>query len=214
MAVAYSQNGVIVKQTDTDWFSGSPNFSMYELNQPIIEGTITNQYTNYGIFKTPSFNFSQFNLIEQNVKYQILGWNADNLVFAGQFKTSTSSKNYGLTLYIAADKFILDYYLNGDQSGIIHLEEISHSFSIGDIIENKLIIDKQNSTIYAKIKQNGNIIFDKTYTNINITYIDTQFYFFGIRFSDVANYASPAKLFLDSTNFKNENGIIWGSTKV
>ncbi len=212
MAVTYSQNGVIVRPND--WFGDSPNFSMYGLQQPIIEGTITNPTINSNLFTTPTFNFSQFNIVEQNIKYQILGWNNDNSATNGQYWTGNLNYFYGILNFCSPTACSFVYWINADLNNETNIDLVNGTFSINDIIEQKTIVDKQAHTVYIKFKQNGNLLLDNTYTNINVTFLDTYFSFFGLRFSGPTGYCTNAKLFLDSTNFKNENGVIWGSTKV
>lgn len=220
MSVLYSQNGVIAKVTETvDWFSTSPNFEMQFLSLPIVYGTVNNYPSNVynGVFQTSNLNLANANTVEMNIKYKILGWNYDYMSYGGQFYTNSSDYRRGVEIAIEPNRLLVSYFKNGYNADRVNLcDSTAFAFAIQDIIEFKYIVNQQESTVYARIVQNGNVILDTTYSNVTgLNFSDNEsFNFLGVRFSAPNHYGAPAQLYLDSTNFKKNGSVIWGSTKV
>ena len=219
----YAQNGVVVRQTESiNWFADSPDFTMEGLNVPITYGTVTNPTTRRynGVFKTCPMDLASANEVEFNIKYRILGWNRDAQSYVGQFYSEDLYYNrHGIDFLIdsVSSSLQISYFANGNNNSRVMLyESTAFTFSIQDDIEYKYIANKLNSSVYVRLKQNGTTLVDTTFTNIDgLTFSNSnRFNFFGIRASIDANYSAPAMLYLDSTNFKADGVVVWGSTKV
>lgn len=223
MAVMYAQNGVVVRQTESiNWFADSPDFTMESLYVPITYGTVTiptNPPYN-GAFKTCPMDLASANEVEFNVKYRILGWNRDAQSYVGQFYTGDFAYRHGVDFIIesASNDVLISYFANGiNDNRVMLYEGTAFTFSIQDDIEFKYIANKLNTSVYVRLKQNGTTLIDTTFTNIDgLTFSNNNsFNFFGVRASiGDTTYSAPAMLYLDSTNFKADGAVVWGSTKV
>lgn len=166
---------------------------------------------------TSALDLAQARTVEFNVKYRILGWNQESQSYPGQFYTDNTSYRTGIDLTVTANSLEVYYYMNGNSDSQVTLyNDTDLSFSIQDVIEFKYIADNQANTVYAKVQQNGNNVLEQTFNNVTgLVFADNMPYnFLGVRFTVPASYASAAQLYLDSTNFKADGSVVWGSTKV
>jgi hypothetical protein len=187
--------------------SNIDKLSILSLTDNIENGRCTNTSTNQGIFLIPEIAYDSYDIIERNFRFVIDAFNQyDNRAFPGEYWTGS------LSIY---NPFYTSYEPNrcGIGTSSADIEIIGESFSVGDEIEEKVIIDNANSILKWKVVRNGVEVINKTYQNQTILIGTRRFYVFGLRFSNpapAAGYNSRCTFIFDGSYIKGDGNLIWG----
>lgn len=203
MAVTYSQNGVIVRNT-SGGFDTSPNLSTYQLHNDIVQGRIIHTFGN-GVFRTCTIDTNSYNLVEISIHFIINGWNvSDNQFHTGQWDDSGTWKWIASSFNDSGTSY--SWGFNGTL-----FDTPSLQVYIGDEIVERHIVDKLNNKAKVVIVRNGRMLYESEHA-VTVNNIGSlQFNMLGVRVSAwVEGRVSLGTFIFDGSYIKGNGQIIWG----
>lgn len=204
MAVAYSQNGVIVRNTDFDLSKFVVCNQEYETPSCVgnLKWSITSN--NDGWFRTPNINLSQASTIEEHWEVYVASYasGGGSVASGSWWSNNTNSRNFvDVSVYPDSIRFIYG-------SNVVDTEPTEYTLNDKITIIKKL--DANNVTV--KVLLNDSLKGERTIprTSLNLPNSNVFYHVGGLRMSNSDKYGLKGSIDFLHSYIKVNGNLFWG----